>query len=65
MPVSNVKNANSIIKLALMKKGQSVGRKTVLPEYMQMTGSVVKSNGAVVNQPQTLTNLNTKRNLKD
>ena len=65
MPVSNVKNANSIIKLALMKKGQSVGRKTVLPEYMQMTGSVFKSNGAVVNQPQTLTNLNTKRTLKD
>ena len=64
MPVSNVNNTNSIIQLALAKKAQGGAKKTYLPEYMQMTGSIFKS-PANRTQQSNLGELNTQNSLRD
>ena len=64
MPVSNVNNTNSIIKLALAKKAQGNAKRTYLPEYMQMTGSIFKS-PQNLQQPNNLSELNTRNSLRD
>lgn len=62
MAVSQVTQNQSIIKLALAKKGIKTGQSKKLPEYLQMSGSIFKAPGVV--QPQ-MVGMNTQKSIED